>query len=73
MLVGSLIYFERISVNVSLGVTFTTILAKDYLIDKKEKFQCVSKHTLVNAHIKCCKILKVCLTVSGGYSLKDYN
>ena len=32
---------QRISVNVSLGLTLITILAKDYLIDKKEKFQCV--------------------------------
>ena len=36
---------QRISVNVSLGLTLITILAKDYLIDKKEKFQCASNPT----------------------------
>ena len=36
---------QRICLNVSLGLTLITILAKDYLIDKKEKFQCVSNPT----------------------------
>ena len=57
---------QCISVNVSLGLTLITILAKDYLIDKKEKFQCVSNPTHLltpNSHtypfnVQCPKIVR---------------
>ena len=45
MSVWSPLCSQRISVNVSLGLTLITTLAKDYLTNQKEKFQRVSNLT----------------------------